>query len=103
MKTAVIVSTLFVAIGLLKLPYSFYMLLRVALFVTAAIGVARAREERHSGWLWLYAIFAILYNPFLPVRLGDKSLWVLLNVVTIVLYWVGLFRFGKHLPGVRKP
>jgi hypothetical protein len=29
-----------------------------------------------------------LYNPLLPIRIGEKVIWVGLNVATVVLFWV---------------
>lgn len=29
---------------------------------------------------------AVLYNPIIPVRLGDKDLWILLNFATLGLF-----------------
>jgi len=93
MAIAVVASTIFVVMGLFNLPYSFFMLLRIVLCIAAVIGVKRASEARQNNWVWVYAILAVLYNPVLPVHLGDKDVWVGVNVVTVVIFWVGLFKF----------
>lgn len=93
MAIAVVVSTIFVVMGLFNLPHSFFMLLRIVLCIAAVVGVKRASEARQTNWVWLYATLAVLYNPVLPVRLGDKDLWIVVNVVTVVIFWVGLFKF----------
>jgi len=102
MAIAVLLSTILVVLGLYKLPYSFFMLLRIVLCITAAIGVKRARDTTHNNWVWVYAILAVLYNPVLPVRLGDKSSWVLLNGITVVIFWVGLFKFENIMGHLKK-
>jgi uncharacterized membrane protein YhaH (DUF805 family) len=101
MAIAVVLSTIFVMLGLAKLPYSFFMLLRVILCINAAIGVKRAREARDNNWVWVYGILAVLYNPVLPVHLGDKGAWVVLNIATVIIFWVGLFKFETVIPYLR--
>lgn len=101
MAIAVVLSTLFVILGLVGLPYSFFMLLRIVLCITAVIGVKRALEAQKKNWVWVYAILAVLYNPILPVHLGSKGLWVIINLTTVVLFWVGLFQFETLRPYLR--
>lgn len=93
MAIAVVLSTIFVMLGLVKLPYSYFMLLRIVLCITAALGVKRAREAKNNNWVWVYAILAVLYNPVLPVHIGDKSVWAVVNIATVVIFWVGLSKF----------
>jgi hypothetical protein len=101
MAVAVVLSTIFVMLGLVRLPYGFFMLLRIVLCITAAIGVKRAREAQKNNWVWVYGILAVLYNPILPVHLGDKGVWVVVNIATVVIFWVGLFKFENVVPYLR--
>ena len=32
--------------------------------------------------VWVFDFFALLYNPFIPIHLGSKGLWVVVNLVT---------------------
>jgi hypothetical protein len=93
MKALVILATVSVAVGILPLPYGFYMLLRLIVCLTAVVGFVRGWEERRTVWLWIYAALAVLYNPVLPIRLMLRPLWIVANLVTIVLLWVGLSKF----------
>jgi len=81
------VSTLLVILGLLRLPYSFYTLLRVSLCATAAVGFLRARIIQRRLWLVGFGAMAVLYNPVLPIHLGTKAAWIVINVLTILLFW----------------
>lgn len=98
MKALVIVSTICVLLGVLPLPYGFYMLLRLVITLTCVAGFLRAREDQRRDWLWIYGILVVLYNPILPVHLMLKSLWFVVNVITIILLWVGLSKFGSQFP-----
>jgi hypothetical protein len=101
MKVIVILATASAAAGILATPYGFYMLLRVIICLAAVMGFIRAREERRASWLWIYGVLAVLYNPVLPIHLMLAPLWTVANLVTIVLLWVGLSKFGNRLPGSR--
>lgn len=37
---------------------------------------------------WVLGGFAVLYNPVLPIQIGDKGIWEVLNVATVISFWV---------------
>ena len=44
------------------------------------------------------ALLAILYNPIIPIRLGDKTIWSVLNFITLAtLFWVNNFWIKQGL------
>lgn len=65
--------TLATVVGLLKLPYGYYVILRATICIAAAFGFSLAVQRRSDRWMWIYGVTAILYNPVFPVRLGDKG------------------------------
>lgn len=81
----VTIAAVAVAIGLLPLPYGYYMLLRLFLcgvslyFLTQPIGVRDAEK-------WVLAGLVVLYNPIAPVELGSKPLWSIINIGTVVWF-----------------
>lgn len=91
------VSSLAVLLGVLSMPYGYYTLLRCVLCLAAALGFAAARRRDDQPWRWAYGAHAVLYNPVLPVHLGAKSLWILVNAGTLVVLWVGAVRFRGAL------
>jgi len=76
-----------VAIGLLPMPYGYYMLVRlffcgVSLFyLTRPTGVRDVEK-------WVLVGLAVLFNPLVPVELGDKTLWTIVNIATVAYFWV---------------
>src|SRR5262245_43232339 len=85
---AVGLATLMVAIGWAHLRYGYYMLLRlflggISLFLLLGAGLRLEAWHR-----WALGIFAVVYHPVLPVRLGEKSVWIILNIATVVLFWI---------------
>lgn len=67
-----------------KMPYSFYVFLR--LFTTGvAIYVAmQAYAARRTLWVWIFAGVAITFNPIFPVRM-QRDDWVLFNFGAAIL------------------
>ena len=84
---AVISACLF--IGAVGEPFDgYYMLLRVITCATCVYSAVKFKTE----WArWIFGVFAVLYNPVLPVHLGDKDLWSIINLATIIYMWVALF------------
>ena len=81
------IAALAVAIGLLPLPYEYYMLLRlflcgVSIFYLSSLPRVRDAEK------WVLTGLAILHNPVFPVELGSKLLWSVINVATVVWLWM---------------
>jgi len=83
----VTIAAIAVAIGLLPLPYGYYVLLRIFLcglslyFLTRPTGIRDAEK-------WVLAGLVLLYNPIAPVELGSKPLWTIINIATVVWFWM---------------
>ena len=87
LKVPIILSILVVTIGFLQLPYGFYMILRIVLFGSCGYASYLLYENGNNGWT-VMAILAVLYNPFIPVHLHEKAIWIVANIVTLgALYW----------------
>jgi hypothetical protein len=95
--------TLAVVVGLFKLPYAYYTILRTILCVAAAYGFSLAWQTRSDKWLWVYGVAAVLYNPIFPVRLGNKELWIALNILTVVVFWAHFVRTRANRKQSRQP
>lgn len=79
-------------------PYGYYILLRwvvCSTFVYCAIGAYRTGNE---SWAWIFGVIASVYNPIFPLHLG-RPIWSLVNVVSVVLIIVSLFRLKEKSYG----
>ena len=82
--SVITIAAIAVAIGLLPLPYVYYMLLRIFLcglslyFLTRPTGMRDVEK-------WVLAGLVLLFNPIAPVELGSKPLWSIINIATVVL------------------
>lgn len=73
-------------LGILPMPYDFYLLLRVLLCASAALVAYYDFRSGDEGWV-VFAVVAALFNPFVPVYL-NKPIWVLIDLaVAGLFYW----------------
>jgi hypothetical protein len=83
----VTIAAIAVAVGLLPLPYGYYMLLRVFLCVLCVYFLSSVRGVR-DGEKWVLAGLAVLHNPIAPVEPGSKPLWSIINIGTVLWFWM---------------
>ena len=87
MPGVVTIAAIAIAIGLLPLPYGYYMVLRLFLCVVCIYFVSSVPGVR-DGERWVLIGLALLYNPIAPVELGSKPLWSIINIGTVVWLWM---------------
>jgi hypothetical protein len=89
-------------IGMLDLPYGYYMFLRLVL-CACAIAAGLALVQRQEAKLALVAwALALLYNPVFRVSL-DKDFWRLINLVTAVGFVMAAQHLGRTWPSSPSP
>ena len=89
MKRAMIpaVATVVVLIALARMPYGYYMLLRLALCVACVYYGWQACPPLAVGHRFALGGLAVLYNPLIPVHLGGKWTWTVVNIATVLYFW----------------
>src|SRR5262245_49449920 len=80
------IAAVAVGIGLLPLPYGYYMLLRLFLCGVSLYFLTRPRGIR-DGEKWVLVGLVVLYNPLVPIELGSNPLWSVINLATVVWFW----------------
>ena len=76
------------AIGILPLPIGYYTLSRLVVCACAiyfAHSIYKGKKENTN--LWLFGFIAVLYNPIIPVYLYEKFIWVIVNLITMYLFY----------------
>ena len=76
------------AIGLLPMPYGYYNLLRFVVTACAIVFAHKSFVRADLAFAWLFVAIAFLYNPFLPVHLNEKEIWVVINLITGVVFFI---------------
>ena len=84
----IIISIAMLLLALLKMPYSYYTIMRLMVFGTAIYTAYKAKKLNERGWMWVMVSVAVIFNPIMPVYL-HKSTWALFDVggaVTFAIY-----------------
>ena len=76
--------------GILQLPYGYYTLLRISITVIAGINIITNIDKEDKIWAIVFALIAILFNPFIPIYL-DKSIWIVIDLII-----AGIFGFISY-------
>ena len=79
--------TLLTLIALAPLPYGYYLLLRLSLGLACVYYILKLRTGASDGHRLALGGLAVLYNSLMPIHLGSKSLWTIVNVVTVLYLW----------------
>jgi len=69
-------------IGLLPMPYGYYFLSRLTVFLCSIYFALQLNKNNEIFLVWVFSFFALLYNPIIPIHLGSKGFWVVVNLVT---------------------
>ena len=86
-QIAALLATVLVVVGFGDMPYGYYRLLRLVL-CGISVYLWLGAELPFADWQkWALGATAFLYNPIIPIHLGDKDLWIVANVVTLALFW----------------
>jgi hypothetical protein len=70
--------------ALFDLPYGYYRLLRVAIFLVALFHVWGSIERSDRRWAWIFGAVALVYNPIAALPLG-RPLWTVVNIATVLI------------------
>lgn len=73
---------LFAALG--RHPYDYYTILRWVACGVAAFTAYQALETKRIGWIFVFAIVALVFNPLVPLHLR-RGTWECLNVAAAAL------------------
>ena len=88
-NTPAIIATMILVISFFDVPYGYYNFLK---FVVMCVSVYYAyliygANKKVDGWTVTMGAIAVLFNPFVPIVLGDKGLWVMVDIIVIVIYF----------------
>ncbi len=39
----------------------------------------------------VFGVLALFCNPIIPVRLGDKGIWIVVNTITTIIFLIPIF------------
>jgi hypothetical protein len=89
-----IIAGVMLLIAMLSLPYSYYQINRVVVFFAGAYLAYSAYQLKKMNWTWILGISAIVFNPFIPLRLTTGT-WVILDFVVGVIFLASVSIFKE--------
>ncbi len=99
LKYFYIACAAFLFLAFFHWPYDYYRLLRIVIFAGAA---SIAYNEWHASkpnltfYILIFLIIAIVFNPFFPIYLKERSFWRLIDIFSGFMFVLYLFRFGER-------
>ncbi|MGB2762113.1 MAG: DUF6804 family protein [Minisyncoccales bacterium] len=92
----IIASTLLL-LTFLDWPYGYYNFLRI-IVAGAAIYYAYYLYQKLKEldlWFWGLIAIAIIFNPIVPIYLGDKTIWIIIDVIAAIFFISFIIKFKK--------
>lgn len=96
MKVLLIICTVLLLLALIDLPIGYYTFLRIMVTIVAVAVVVMEYENRINYWVILFGIIAIIFNPLIPIYLGNKSWWAPIDLITALLFGIKSFLNKKN-------
>lgn len=84
-----ILPVILLVLALFPMPSGYYTLLRLIVFICSIYFVFKYLEIRNETMTWIFGILAVIYNPIIPVYLYNKTLWAIINLITIAVFFNG--------------
>lgn len=84
-----IIAAILLIFAIDKHPYGYYTLLRFVVCGVTAYGAYFAASIEKRGWTWILGAIAILFNPFIPIRLG-RDFWAFIDIAIAVILFASL-------------
>ena len=88
-KIPAITVIVFLLLSFFDWSYGYYTFLRIITTGTLAYYAYYLTSIKKQGfWLWSMVLVAILFNPFIPVYIRDKSIWGIIDVITAMFLFI---------------
>lgn len=82
MKSLLWISGAMLLLALAPLPIGYYTLLRLVVTITAVLMALRYYNQEQMVWTIIFGLIALIFNPIIPVYLGDKNIWIPIDILT---------------------
>lgn len=82
--------------ALADLPIGYYTLLRIVVTIGAVAAVVAEFESGMNFWVVAFGLVAIIFNPLIPIYLGDKDAWMPIDIITAILFGIKSFTLKSN-------
>jgi hypothetical protein len=91
MKTLLLICAGLLLLALTDLPIGYYTFLRIFVTIGAVAVVITEFENGINFWVIAFGLITILFNPLMPIYLGNKSAWMPIDLITSILFGIKSF------------
>ena len=91
MRALLLICMGLLLLALVDLPIGYYTLLRIVVTIGAGAVIVTEFENGFNFWVIVFGLVAILFNPLIPVYLGDKEAWMPIDLITAILFGIKSF------------
>lgn len=86
-------------IAVFNLPISYYRFLRILVSIGTIIMIYNLilLKDKNYGWIVVFAIIIVCFNPIWPIYLYKKSIWMPLDIITGTLFLLFAFLKKKEI------
>lgn len=95
MKPLLILCAISCFVGIFRLPIEYYTFLRILVFIGASIVIYNFLSFKQYYFSIIFLVILIIFNPFFPIYLYRKSLWIPIDTITGILFL--LIAFAEKL------
>jgi hypothetical protein len=96
-KLPAIFASVLLLLTFFSWPYAFYTFLRIIVTGVAIYYVYYLFSiKKQDFWFWILIVVAILFNPFVPIYINDKSIWGVIDVVIAIFFITFLIKQEKN-------
>jgi len=88
MKILLFICAGLLFLGIAKLPIGYYTLLRIAVTIGSIAVVITELENGLNFWVISFGLLAILFNPLIPIYLYNKSIWMVIDFISGILFLI---------------
>ena len=75
-------------IGFLPMPFGYYIISRLIVSGCALYFAVKFYKQQDNFKPWIFGFLVVLYNPIIPMPLGSKELWLLVNIPTMYYFFI---------------
>jgi len=91
MKILSLICAVLLFLALAHFPIGYYTFLRIVITMGAVLITIKEFENGISIWVIVFGLIAIIFNPIIPVYFHNKAIWMIIDLITGLLFFIKSF------------
>ena len=94
------IAAIVLTIGCINLPIGYYTFLRIVVCSVAVMLIIDVTKSNVNYKLIINGLMAIMFNPFIPIYLHNKTEWMIIDIIEAVWFaiqGIGMLRNSNKL------